>query len=381
MEGRVVAAHIAEHGRLEVEILVATTGRQGRARGLCLGDDARGVVTLLGIDQRPDRHLAVGRIADLERFRLGHQLFQKARMDAALDQHAAGGHADLALVQVDAPRRVGDGQLHVRIVEHDQRVLAAQFQRHLLQVFARRFTDLAPGTGGAGELDHRDVRVAGQRRTGRAITGQHVQQAGRQPSQFEQACDHEATAHGGARIGLEHHRIAQRQCRGDCAHGQIQREVERRDHADHAERSAARQIQTARFGRQHFTDAARGQCRRFMQRLGVHLGLKAGLELGGATFADQPLHDLVVVLFGQLRGTAQDLRAGVIRGAGPVALRLGGGGGGARDLRRVGHRDLAQAFAGGRFDHILGAGTRAPLTLEQLAGPRGRRQECVCCHL
>ncbi|MNV21453.1 hypothetical protein D3C71_1123880 [compost metagenome] len=247
-------------------------------------------------------------------------------------------------------------------------------------MLARRFTHLAPGAGGTGELDHRDVRVTGQRRTGRAIPRQHMEQASRQASQFEQACDHEATAHGGARIGLEHHRIAQCQCRGDRTHGQIQREIERRNHTHHAERAAARQIQTARFGRQHFADAARGQCRRFMQGLGVHLGLEAGLELGGATFADQPLHDLIVVFFGQLRGAAQDLRAGVIRGAGPVALCVGGSGGRACDLRGVGHRDLAQAFAGGRFDHVLGACTRGPLAIEELAGPRGRRQECVCCH-
>ncbi|MNV05877.1 hypothetical protein D3C71_962300 [compost metagenome] len=303
-------------------------------------------------------------------------------MDAALDQHAAGGHADLALVQVDAPGRVGDGQVDIGIVQDDQRVLAAQFQRHLLEVLAGRFAHLATGPGGTGELDHRDVRVAGECGAGGTIAGQHVQQAGRQARQFEQAGDDEATAHRRARIRLEHHRIAQGQRRGDRTHGQVQREIERRDHAHHAQRAATCQVEPARLGRQHFTDAARRQRGRFVQRLGVDLGLEAGLEPGRAALADQPFHDVLVVLLGQLRGATQHLCARVVGGRGPRALRGRGSGGRGGNAGRIGHRDLAQDLAGGRFDHVLGAGAGRPLAVEQLARPQGGGEEFRgCMHL
>ncbi|MNI43307.1 hypothetical protein D3C73_976330 [compost metagenome] len=86
------------------------------------------MVALRGIDQWPQRHVLACRVAHLQRLRLGHQLLQERLMDASLHQHTAGGHADLALVQVHAPGGVGHGQVEIGIVEDDQRVLATQLQ-------------------------------------------------------------------------------------------------------------------------------------------------------------------------------------------------------------------------------------------------------------
>ncbi|MNS61926.1 hypothetical protein D3C72_949710 [compost metagenome] len=71
------------------------------------------------------------------------------------------------------------------------------------------------------------MRITGQRGTGGAVAGQHVQHTLRKTCLLEQACDHRTTAHRRARIGLEHHGITESDGRGHRAHRQVQREIER----------------------------------------------------------------------------------------------------------------------------------------------------------
>ena len=66
---------------------------------------------------------------------------------------------------------------------------------------------------------------------------------GGQPGLLEDPGEHHAAAHRGARVGLEHHRVAQRQRGGDRPDRQDDRGVERRDHPDHADRQPARHRQ------------------------------------------------------------------------------------------------------------------------------------------
>ena len=78
---------------------------------------------------------------------------------------------------LQAPGRAGD--VEVGVVEHDQRVVAAELQARPASGSAGGLADQPADRGRAGERDHRDVRVLGQRRAGLGVAGQHVQQAAR----------------------------------------------------------------------------------------------------------------------------------------------------------------------------------------------------------
>ena len=77
------------------------------------------------------RHLA--RIADLELLRVLHELLGELRRDVLVHDHALDRHADLALVHERAERRRVHRVLDVGVVEHDQRVLAAELDAALLE--------------------------------------------------------------------------------------------------------------------------------------------------------------------------------------------------------------------------------------------------------
>jgi hypothetical protein len=88
-------------------------------------------------------------------------------------------------MQERAPGTRRAGHLQIGIVQHDQCVVAAEFQRDPLQGPACRGAHLAADRGRAGERDHRHVRVLGQSRAGLGVAWQHMQQALGQPGLLE----------------------------------------------------------------------------------------------------------------------------------------------------------------------------------------------------
>ena len=374
-EGRVVGRHTSQHGGLVDQALVLPAGGQGGPGADRSLDDAVAVVALGGIDQWPDQHLGIGPwVAGADLRHLGHQPVHERVIQAPLHQDAAGGHADLPLVQETAPGRVVHCQLQVGVVQHQQRILAAQFQRHLLQVPATGLTDLAAGSGGTGELDRRHLRVGGQRRTGGAIAGQHLQQARRQAGLLEQPGNHGAAADRGARVGLEHHRVAQCQRRCHRTHRQVEREIERRNHPDHADRAPPGQAHPSAAAGQHLALAAAGQLAGLQQRGGGDGSLHRGLGPAGTGLAGQPHRNLPGMGAGQLAGAAQHigpLPAGQRR---PGRLRGRRRGAGPADGRRIGQSDLPEPLAGGRFDHIGHIAPGHPPAIEHLCMPQRRWQ-------
>ena len=89
------------------------------------------------------------RVADSQLLRLGGKSAGEFAGNGAVHQDAAGGHADLSLMQIGTPRRIGDGDIDIGIVEDDQGVLSAKFQRDLLQMGTGQLADLAPGACGS----------------------------------------------------------------------------------------------------------------------------------------------------------------------------------------------------------------------------------------
>ena len=100
--------------------------------------DARAhLLQRLFVDQRADDRVHLRRTADLEALGLGDQLLGELFRDRALDDDASRGHTDLPLMQESAERGGVDGVLEVGVREHDQRILAAKFEHHPLQMTRR----------------------------------------------------------------------------------------------------------------------------------------------------------------------------------------------------------------------------------------------------
>ena len=107
-------------------------------------DDGLDACDLAVADDRAERHLPVDGIARRQMAGLGAtRRSVSASAIALVHQDQPRRHADLALMQAGAPGDVGGGDVEVGIVEHDQRVLAAEFELHLLQMLAGEFADLA----------------------------------------------------------------------------------------------------------------------------------------------------------------------------------------------------------------------------------------------
>jgi len=83
-------------------------------------------------DQRPDHRVRLAGIADLQALGDLGEAFAERIEDRFLDENSGVGHADLALVKEDTESRRLDGIVDVGIAKHDQRALAAHFQRELL---------------------------------------------------------------------------------------------------------------------------------------------------------------------------------------------------------------------------------------------------------
>src|SRR6185437_1222816 len=112
-----------------------------------------------------------------------HELAREGFVHRSLDQQAIGAHAGLAAVAVLAGDGAGDRGVEVRVLENDERRIAAELHGELLhRTGALRHELLADG-GRAGEGDLADRRVGGELAAdGRGIdAGDHIEHAGRDP--------------------------------------------------------------------------------------------------------------------------------------------------------------------------------------------------------
>ena len=110
---------------------------------------------------------ALQAVADLERLDLRDQLVGEGLQHAALHVEAVRADAGLAGVAVLADHRAFDGRVDVGIVEHDERRVAAEFERELLDRVGalphQRAADF--GRAGEGELAHDRASASSRRRS------------------------------------------------------------------------------------------------------------------------------------------------------------------------------------------------------------------------
>ena len=121
----------------------------------------------------------------------------KSSAIAGRDQHAGGGGAVLAGVEVAADRDVLGRVLDVGVVEDDDRRLAAEFEVRALEVLRRGLGHLVAGAGRAGDRHHRRGLVRDDGPAGVAVAADHVEDAGR-----EELGGDLGHQHGGHRRGV-----------------------------------------------------------------------------------------------------------------------------------------------------------------------------------
>ena len=136
-----VERDLGEHGRPVEEPVVLAARGQPRALVDARGDQAVDLVPRPLVDDRTERDLLGGRVADRQVAGLRGELVDEVVVDPVGDEVAAGGHADLALVEERRPAGQPDRLLDVRVVEDQQRRVAAQLEVRPLEVAARELAD------------------------------------------------------------------------------------------------------------------------------------------------------------------------------------------------------------------------------------------------
>ena len=123
--------------------------------------------------------------------------------------------------------------MHVRVAEHDHRVLAAKLEHRALQLSRARLPDRPPDLHRAGEEHLRDAGLHERGPGPRPVHDAHETLWHAGP--FEHAADPLADQRR-QRSGLQDHAVAGHQCHRDLAEGDRPRIVPGRDDPDHAER-------------------------------------------------------------------------------------------------------------------------------------------------
>ncbi len=203
----------------------------------------------------------------------------------------------------------------VGVGQEDIRRFAAQFLSHS---FNRRRGGLRHQCAcpvGAGDRDHVDIRVGRHRTTdlGAAAIDQ-IEYPRRQTRVMHQLCEQQG-AQGRQFAGLEHHGAAGRDGRGDLGGDLIQRPVPRRDQPAHTDGLA--------FDRRAAFDGVEAVSRQqvtcdthvFCGQRHLHGPRRTD---GCAHLQRDRLRQLFLALENQLVDPADDLGAGVWRGAGPA---------------------------------------------------------------
>ena len=96
------------------------------------------------IDQRTHLDFWIESITNPQPLCRRLQTFGKAFERAALHDHAAGSGAALTCCTEGSPGDAFGGQVEIPIVQHDHRVLAAQFQRTAAQIASTNLRHVPP---------------------------------------------------------------------------------------------------------------------------------------------------------------------------------------------------------------------------------------------
>ena len=164
----------------------AVTARHERRTGVASRGDVAGDLRAVRVrDHRTDHAGDVEAVADPHAARERGEPVDERVVDRVVHADARARHAVLSLQEERRHGDAGDREFEVGIVHHDDRRLAAEFERDLFEVAERGLDDLASGRGRAGERDLVDPVMRGQRGARRRAETRHdVDDAGRK-ARFE----------------------------------------------------------------------------------------------------------------------------------------------------------------------------------------------------
>jgi hypothetical protein len=143
--------------------------------------------------------------------------------------------ADLPLVEPDGVDQAFDGAVDIGVVEDDVGGLAAQLEREGFARAGRRLADAAAHGGGAGEGDLGDAGMLDDRLPRRAVAGDDVDDALRQPG-LPADIGEKQRGERGVFCGFQDHRVSRGERGRDLPRQHQEREVPRDDLAADAER-------------------------------------------------------------------------------------------------------------------------------------------------
>ena len=128
--------------------------------------------------QRPEIDRRIEAMTDLELAGLGHHSIHDAIVYRLVGEQPRAGRAALALVVEDGGGGAGNGEIEIGIRKHDRGRLAAQLERHALQISGGGLDDQLADFGRTGERHLIHVRMLGKRRARRlAVAGDDVDHA------------------------------------------------------------------------------------------------------------------------------------------------------------------------------------------------------------
>jgi hypothetical protein len=152
-----------------------------------------------------------------------------------VDEQPRARHAVLALQEKGAARGAWDHPRQVGIREDDEGRLAAEFQRHTLEVAGCRQQDLPAHFGRAGEGNLVDTVMRRERGAGIVtIAGDDVDDAVGNAALPDDLAEQQRR-HGRELRGLQYHGAAGGECRRQLQHRHDQGRVPGHDGADHAD--------------------------------------------------------------------------------------------------------------------------------------------------
>src|SRR5699024_5750495 len=165
-----------------------------------------------------------------------HQFIDELFCDGVLNDQTGTGGADESRIKEAGIQRIVQCSFEVCISKDHVGILAAKFQRYVLDGVGGGFGDLPTGDWPPGEGHQIDVLVGRKWCTnGAAVTQHHVGNPGWQAELVHDIYDQ----HGGVRgkfCWFDHKRVAGGNCRSDLPGRLQQWEVPRCDHADHTDR-------------------------------------------------------------------------------------------------------------------------------------------------
>ena len=214
----------------------AAAGGRGEALVDGVGDELADPAELRLGRQRPHRERSARR-PELVALGGGGERVDHLVVDPSGSEDPLGEGAGLARVEPGTGQHGVDRRDDVDVVEQDGGVVAAELERHPLEVAARRHRHALPAGDRTGEADLARRRVRRHLCAELVAAADHVDDAGGQ--HLVQDLAEAERGERRERRRLHHHRVADAQRGGELGDRHHHREVPRQDRGDGAERTVA----------------------------------------------------------------------------------------------------------------------------------------------